>query len=155
VFGTDQQLGGVDRVDAALDALMRSRTIATERAGTGLSAFAQAVEQKGPVSLVLFAPSQPGPWLERAAAVARRKRLHAVVAVDGVYEARRPSWFRRLLAWTSPPAGTPAADLERVVRALSEAGASVSVLDRGSGQPLGAAHRRAMAKLELAGGVGS
>jgi hypothetical protein len=36
-----------------------------------------------------------------------------------------------------------------VVRALSEAGATVSVLDRGSGRALGAAHRRALAKLEL------
>jgi hypothetical protein len=150
VFGTDLQLGGVDRVDAALDALMRSRDAAVERAGAGLSAFVQAVEQKGPVSLVLFAPNRPGPWLERVVAVARRKRLHAVIAVDGVYEARHPSWWRRLLAFTSSPAGTLAADLERVVRVLSEAGASVSVLDRGTGQALGAAHRRAMAKLELA-----
>ena len=152
VFGTDQQVGGVDRVEEALAALMRSRTRAAlmeERGGDGLSAFVQNAEQKGPVSLVVFAPSRPGAWLERCAAVARRKRLHAVIAIDGVHEQARASWWRRLLALSAPPAGTLAADLERVVRVLSEAGASVSVLDRGSGQPLGAAHRKAMAKLEL------
>jgi hypothetical protein len=150
VFGTDLQLGGVERVDAALDALMRSREVGAERAGAGLSGFVQAAEQKGPVSLVVFAPSRPGPWLERAALAARRKRLHAVIAVDGVHQTRPASWWRRLLAFSSPPAGTPAADLERVVRVLSEAGASVSVLDRATGQALGAAHRQAMARLELA-----
>jgi hypothetical protein len=149
VFGTDQQLGGVDRLDAALDALMRSRAGDLERSAEGLSAFVHSVEQKGPVSLVLFAPSRPGAWLERAAAVARRKRLHALIAIDGVHDVPHPGWLRRVLAFSSPPPGTLAADLERVVRVLSEAGASVSVLDRGSGQPLGAAHRKAMAKLEL------
>jgi hypothetical protein len=148
VFGTDLQLGGVDRADAALDALMRSPEIG-DRAGEGLSAFVQTVERSGPVSLVLFAPNRPGAWLERTAAVARRRRLHVVIAIDGVHASARPSWWRRLLAFSSAPPGTFADDLEQVVRALSQAGANVSVLDRGSGRALGAAHRQAMAKLEL------
>jgi hypothetical protein len=148
VFGTDLQLGGVDRVDAALDALMRSREIG-ERAAEGLSAFVQSVERQGPVSLVLFAPSHPGPWLERTQAVARRRRVHVVIGIDGVHASARVSWWRRLLAYSVAPAGTFSEDLEHVVRALSEAGANVSVLDRGSGRALGAAHRRAMAKIEL------
>ena len=152
VFGTDQQVGGVERVEEALAALMTSRVQderSVARSAEGLSAFVQNAEHKGPVSLIVFAPSRPGPWLERCALVARRKRLHAVIAIDGVYERAGSRWWQRLLALDPPPQGTLAADLERVVRVLSEAGASVSVLDRGSGQALGAAHRRAMAKLEL------
>jgi hypothetical protein len=89
---------------------MRSPEIG-ERAGEGLSAFVQSVERSGPVSLVLFAPSRPGAWLERTAAVARRRRLHVVVAIDGVHASARPSWWRRLLAFSVAPPGTFSDDL--------------------------------------------
>jgi hypothetical protein len=152
VFGTDQDLAGTRRVGEALTALMRS-TAARDRAGEGLSAFVQRIERDGPVSVIVFAPSRPGPWLDRLALVARRRKLRVVIGTDGVHEQERRPRFARWLAGAltvaQRPSGTPARDLERVLRTLGLLGAEVIVLDRGSGRQLGRHDRRAM--LGLAG----
>src|SRR5262249_11239316 len=112
-------------------------------AGAGLSAFADNAERKGPVSLLVFAPSRPGAWLDRVATVARRRKLRVVIGVDGVYERDRPSLLRRMLAFHRVPEGTKLAELNEVLRTLGAVGVQVTVLDRGSGRVLGAADRRA------------
>jgi uncharacterized protein (DUF58 family) len=153
LFGTDDRPAGTDRVPEALDALMRSSE-ARARAGSGLSAFVQHAERSGPASLVVFAPSRDGDWVERVAAVARRRRLRVVIGTDGMYERARPSvWLRALSSWSAPE-GTPAAELEGVLRVLSQAGAEVVVLDRGSGRALGTSDRRAFSRLAVSGAWG-
>ena len=141
-FGTDEQLAGVSSIPEALEALMRSSALHA-RAGQGLAAFAESSERKGPVSLVVFAPSRPGAWLERVAAVARRRKLRVVIGVDGVYERERPSFLRRMLAFQRAPTGTKLAELNEVLRALGTASVQVTVIDRGSGRVLGSADRQA------------
>src|SRR5262249_51070283 len=84
-FRADAQIAGVTGIPEALDALIRSGGLHAN-AGAGLSAFAENAERKGPVSLVVFAPSRPGPWLERVATAARKRKLRVVIGVDGVYE---------------------------------------------------------------------
>jgi uncharacterized protein (DUF58 family) len=142
-FGTDDEVAGVSSVGEALAALMRSSR-ARGRGGEGLAAFLQRVEQKGPVSLVVFAPSRPGDWLERVASLARRRKLRVVIGTDGVYDRERPALLRRLLAFYSAPEGTGLVELDQVLRTLAQAGAEVTVLDRGSGRALGKADRRAL-----------
>jgi hypothetical protein len=142
-FGTDGELGGCGDVSAALDALVRSSR-ERERGGEGLFAFVRQVEQKGPASLLVFAPSRPGAWVERVASVARKRKLRVLIGVDGVYERKPQPLWQRLLALPASAEGTAAIELEEVLRLLGQAGAEVVVLDRGSGQRLGLQHRRAM-----------
>ena len=148
LFGTDERVAGTDDLGDALDALMRS-VDARGRGGEGLLGFVQTVERSGPASFVLFAPSRPGAWLERVAAITRLRRLRVVIGTDGVYERRRPALWRRMLAFYRPPEGTARSELEQVLRALGQAGAEVIVLDRGSGRPLGPAARQALSGLAL------
>jgi hypothetical protein len=142
LFATDLDLAGTDRVDVALDQLMRSTDV-RERAGEGLAAFFERTEREGPTSCLVFAPSRPGAWLDRLERAARRRKLRVVIGVDGVYQQARPHWLLRTLAFHTPPEGTWTADLEQVLRRLAGMGAEVTVLDRGSGQALSAAHRKA------------
>jgi hypothetical protein len=147
-FGTDLAPGGTDRVDEALAQLMESGSeLARARAGQGLAAFVQTCERSGPVSLVVFTPSQPGPWLDAVTAIARRRKLQVVIGTDGVRESTRAPLWRRLLAMPAPQPGTDLSQLEETVRALAVAGAAVSVIDRPSGRELGETERRAMRAL--------
>lgn len=152
IFGTDLDVAGQQHVGDALDSLMRSGSDAARScAGTGLWAFVERVEREGPASLLVFAPSRPGEWLQRVTASARRRKLRVVIGIDGVYERAEPRLWKRLLAFSTAPLGTAAVELDEVVRVLAQAGAEVTVLDRASGQELGAAHRRAMLKLATQG----
>lgn len=143
MFGTDRDPGGSAQVGEALAILMRS-TEGRPRAGEGLSAFVQRVERGGPVSVIVFAPSRPGPWIDHLAAVARRRKLRVVIGTDGLHgHAPLPRW-RRWLTAADRQAGTPQPELEQVLRALGHAGADAIVLDRGSGRQLAGADRRAL-----------
>jgi uncharacterized protein (DUF58 family) len=149
VFGADGgDAAGTSRVEEAL-ALVVGSIAARERGGAGLAAFVARAEREGPVSLVLFVPPEPGPWLARVIAVlARRRGARVVVAVDALAPVAVPPspWARlaRLLAVPRVQAGTSAERLEEVLRALTAAHAEVQVLDRASGRVLGEAQRRAM-----------
>lgn len=146
LFGTDRDVAGTDQVGEALAALMRSPE-AISHAGDGLSAFVQRAERGGPVSVIVFAPSRPGPWLDRLARVARRRKLRVVIGTDGVFaRAPLPRW-RRLLTWVDAPSGTSVPELEQVLRALAHVGAETLVLDRGSDRQLAGADRRALVNL--------
>ena len=120
------------------------------RRGQGLEAFLRRAEQAGPASAVIFAPPRPGPWLDHVvrATRARAARTRFVVATDGIdVGARAPLWRRLLLAQPARE-GTPADELDQVLRALATSRAEVIVLDRKSGRRLGDAHRAAMRRLE-------
>jgi uncharacterized protein (DUF58 family) len=145
VFATDVDVAGSERMDAALDALMRS-IAARERGGEGLAAFFERVEREGPASLLVFAPSRPGAWLAHVAAAARRRKLRVIIGVDGVHARARPPLLVRLLAFHEPTEGALAVELEEVQRTLAQAGAQVTVLDRGTGRALSAAHQQALAR---------
>jgi hypothetical protein len=82
--------------------------------------------------------------VERVAGVARKRKLHVVIGTDGVHERSRASLWHRLLTFQAPPAGTALEELEQVLRALGQAGAQVTVIDRGSGRVLRSADRRAL-----------
>jgi uncharacterized protein (DUF58 family) len=149
VFGADGgDATGTTRSDEAL-ALVVGSSAARERGGAGLAPFVARAEREGPVSLVLFVPPEPGPWLPRVLAVlARRRGARVVVAIDALAPVTAPSspWSLLARALTVPVAasGTPAERLEEVLRALTAARAEVQVLDRASGRVLGDAQRRAM-----------
>jgi hypothetical protein len=146
-FGTDLDAEGSGRLDAALGALMRSPRVG-DGGGAALASFAQSASRSGPVSLIIFAPAAPGAWLQHVATVARQHRPQVVIGVDGV-RARRPrALWSRLFSFADPDARSVAEDLDEVVRALSAAGARVSVIDRGSGRMLSEAHRAAMRAVE-------
>jgi hypothetical protein len=142
-FGTDLDVGGTARVDAALAALVTSVS-ARELGGVGLRPFLAQVEKQGPASVVVFAPAQPGPWLDLVISAAQRRQVRAVIGVDGVLTAIRRRWWARWLTVPAQPAGAPAAVLEQVLAKLGRAGVSVVVLDRGTGRPLGSLQRRAL-----------
>jgi len=147
-FGADGSTEDARRVDDAVRLVVRS-SAARAHGGAGLRAFLARAERNGPASAVVFAPPRPGAWLEPvlAAARLRRHRMRVVIGTDGVVaRAQLPLW-RRLLASSAEPEGTPADALDRVVRALASARADVVLFDRTTGRRLGEAHREAMRSL--------
>ncbi|HEX2678487.1 MAG TPA: DUF58 domain-containing protein [Polyangiales bacterium] len=143
VFGTDLSVAGTSQIDAALSALIASVN-ARELAGSGLAAFLAQVEKRGPASVIVFAPTEPGPWLDAVIAAARRRQLRVVIGVDGVaqHEARR--WWLRWLTVAAPVLGVSAAALEAVLNPLARASVAVTLLDRETGRQLGEQERRAL-----------
>jgi hypothetical protein len=149
IFGADGSVGEARDVPGALDRVVRSADVRGHAGGgaAGLSSFVARAEEKGPASLVLFVPAEPGPWIERAIAVLRLRasRSKVVVGVDGV-ELRPPRslWARALLRAEAPARSSSAEALEEVVQRLKGHAAEIVVVDRSSGRRLGDAHRRAM-----------
>jgi hypothetical protein len=82
--------------------------------------------------------------------MARGRALRVVIGVDGVRNQAQPPLWRRLLLQPVAPEGASASELERLVAELSALGASVAVLDRGSGRALSAAHLHATARAAAA-----
>ena len=144
VFGADGADGDASTVGDAVQLIVRS-SAARDRAGSGLASFVERAERKGPAALVVFAPPQPGDWLDRVIAVARRRPrgMRVVIAVDGLAAATRPTWWRRLLTVRPPPPGTPSDALDEVLRKLASARCDVILFDRPTGRLLGAPHRGA------------
>lgn len=149
VFGADGgDAAGTTRIDEAL-ALVVGSVEARARGGAGLAPFVARAEREGPVSLVLFVPPEPGPWLPRVLTVlGRRRGARVVVGIDALapVTVKASPWTRlaRVLAVPRARVGTPADRLEEVLRALASVRAEVQVLDRASGRVLGEAQRRAM-----------
>ncbi|HKP64780.1 MAG TPA: DUF58 domain-containing protein, partial [Polyangiales bacterium] len=143
VFGTDLTVAGTTRVDEALAHLVES-VHARDKQAQGLSAFLAQVESKGPASVLVFGPPVPGAWLSAVIRAASRRQLRAVIAVDGVADARvRPLWAR-LIARAAPVAGNEAQALDATLGILSRARIPVILLDRTTGRPLGERARRAL-----------
>jgi len=149
IFGADGSQGEARDVTGALERVVRSADVRASEGGgaAGLSTFVARAEEKGPASLVLFVPAEPGPWVERAIAVlrARASRSKVVIGVDGV-ELRPPRafWARALFRAPAPARASSAEALEEVVQRLKGHCSEIVVVDRSSGRRLGDAHRRAM-----------
>jgi hypothetical protein len=95
----------------------------------------------------VFAPAVVGEWLPHVEAAARARRLHVVIGTDGVDRAPRLSWWRRLLFSPARADALLVQQLDRVVTALSQAGCSVTVVDRVGGHVLGERHLAGMRDL--------
>jgi hypothetical protein len=148
-FGADGSAADTDRVDEAVEMIVRSAE-AREQGGAGLEPFVKRAERAGPASLVVFVPPRPGPWLAAVVATvkARAPRCRVVLTTDGVDAAPPPALWRRLLMVPGRGEGTPAAELDAVIAALASTRAEVIVLDRRSGRRLGARHRKALRSFE-------
>lgn len=150
VFGADGSATEATDVAGGIERIVRSADVAHAKDAQGaaaLAAFVERAEQKGPASLVLFLPAEPGPWLKRTLEVIRPRvsRTKVVIGVDGIdARAARPWWSRALLAEGATRRASPADALEEVVRALTAIGTDVVVVDRTNGRRLGDQHRKAM-----------
>lgn len=149
VFGADVDASGTGDPRRALDLIVRSPT-ARATAGESAEAFFERASRQGPVNAIVFVPPVSGPWLPLIQRVARARRLHAVIATDGVDRRVMPSWWRRLLFRPEPaPRHTPG-ELQQVVAALGAVGCSVTVVDRVGGHVLGERHLSGMRELAQA-----
>lgn len=111
----------------------------------GLAAFVEDAAKAEPIRIILFAPGRPGPWLERAASVAKRHRgsMSVVVVTDGVrdpVETHAPL-VRRLLKRPEQhdpetDAFTSAEALAEVARAFTGTGAEIVGVERPTGRTL-------------------
>lgn len=147
LLGADGTIGGVDTVEAALDAIVRSASVPEAQGAAGLAAFLQV---DGPIGrkAIVFVPARPGPWVERVVAASRitgpTAPLDLVVCTDGVVTPRA-RWLDRLLRTDPPLDPSPAVpasagELRQVLRALTKANARVVVVDRQAGKVFGDAH---------------
>lgn len=109
---------------------------ARDQAGAGLGGLLDRGEAHGLQACILFVPAEPGPWLERVAEqVARRPGpFRAIIGVDGIRSAARPSAVRRLFLSTEPVPGSSPDHVRAVCARLAAAGAEVSVVNRASGE---------------------
>ena len=78
----------------------------------------------------------------------RAPRSRLVVTTDGIDADPKPPLWRRMLMLPNSREGTPSAELEQVIAALSATRAEVIVLDRKTGRRLGKKHRAAMRAAE-------
>lgn len=148
VFGADGTAGEATEPGPALERVIRS--VAAHDAGArALKTFVERAERTGPAALVLFVPSEPGPWLDRVVDLLRRRtgRSKVVVATDALFVTRPRSWLDRLLFRPPERVGASVEGLDRVTRAIAATRVELVVVDRESGRRLGDAHRRAMAAL--------
>lgn len=144
VFGADGAARGTQRLADARDAIVRSAE-RRDQGGAELETFLRREERRGPMSLVLFAPPTPGPWVGRVQAALRSHRgpVRVVIGVDGLAPEDERTWWRRLLTRAPRQQRSSAAALDAVVEALRDPRVEIVVVDRSSGRVLGEAHRRA------------
>ncbi len=153
-FSADGASHDTDKRAEALALLVKSAR-ARSQAGRGLSGFLERQERKGPASVVVFAPAEPGPWIDAVLAAAKRRahRMRVILAVDGLrsVEATPLRKVARALSRRLPKEeATTRIALEAVLRALGGARCEVIVLDRPSGRRLGSAHLQAPAARQAA-----
>jgi hypothetical protein len=109
-----------------------------------LRAFLAQSDKRGPASVIVFVPAQPGAWLSTVIGVASRRQLRAVIGVDGVAEPKRRARWLTLLQTSLPVPGAHAVALEQVMTTLARARVQVTLLDRTTGRALGEMGRRAL-----------
>src|SRR5690606_25353572 len=136
VFGTDLAVTGTSRVDEALSELLLSVN-ARDLQGAGLQGFLAQADKRGPASVIVFGPPEPGPWLNVVTRAAGRRQLRVVIGVDGVAQRdERPRWLR-FFREEPRSLGARAAALDEVMLTLGRSRVLVTLLDRSSGRMLG------------------
>jgi hypothetical protein len=143
VFGTDLDLGGTSRVADALTQLVLS-VRARSLQGVGLAGFLNQVDKRGPASVIVFAPAEPGRWLDAVTRIASRRQLRVVIGVDGVVEVDERSRWLALFRSEAVVSGARSAALDQVMNTLGRARVQVTLLDRTSGRALSELGRRAL-----------
>jgi hypothetical protein len=109
-----------------------------------LAGFLAQVDKRGPASVIVFGPAEPGAWLDAVIRVAGRRQLRVVIGVDGVTEVKPRSRWLALLQTAPPRLGARAAALDQVMTSLGRARVPVTLLDRSTGRALGDLGRRAL-----------
>lgn len=143
IFGTDLAVSGTSRVDEALTELLAS-VRARDKQGAGLPGFLAQADKRGPASVIVFGPAEPGAWLSAVTRIAGRRQLRVVIGVDGVYEAKAPPRWLSLFRSEQAQHGARAAALDEVLLVLGRARVPVTLLDRSTGRLLGDIGRRAL-----------
>ncbi len=156
VLGADGNDGLAKTAPQALEVLAKSAHAAREQQGAGLSRFLSQASPGGTVSrAVVFVPATSGPWLDRVLAAVRARSspnqalspVEFVVCADGITRRPKPSLLARLAL--SPEgdgvAGQAhAADVAKVVAALSSSRSRVLIVDRLAGRVYAEGHQRAL-----------
>lgn len=116
-----------------------------DRGAAQLQRFVREAEKQGPAAVVIFAPPEPGVWLDRVVATLRARpgRCRVVIAVDGLARESERRWTR-VFAEPAPLAGASLQRLDAVLNVLGRERAEILVLDRRSGSVLSDAHRAAV-----------
>ncbi|MBN1655810.1 MAG: DUF58 domain-containing protein [Deltaproteobacteria bacterium] len=147
-FGSDADIDGAGEIGEALAILMRSSGARGQNAG-GIRAFLRRVEEQGPSSLIVFLPPRLSAWIEPILELAKTRRVHAVIGIDGMSIGKREPRWRRLISLPAPQVGTPAEQLQQTVQALKKGKCQITVLDRVSGRAIGEQHWRAGATISI------
>jgi hypothetical protein len=138
ILGADGSTATTSDVDDALRLLARSANTAATGHGAQLAPFLAGSPTEGR-RIILFAPSRPGPWLQKAVAAVRNCSgdVEFVVAFDALDRSDEdPRWKRWLFASQagssagSSQGSTRLDELRQVARALMDAGADVTLVDR-------------------------
>ena len=98
-----------------------------------------AFERAGPARIVVFAPCEKGPWLDRLLAVVRRSRqsVRVVIGVDGLARDEPRHLWRRVLMLPPKFHSSSVDALQEVLRILGQAQCEAMVFDRVTGRLLG------------------
>ncbi len=142
-FGADGGSAAVSDLSEALDAVARSGT--PEVTECGLSVFLEQVGREGFAYCVLFAPPQPGPWLDATLEACSRTslRIHVLIGVDGVApelergQKAAQKILRRLTLRNEAPDSPTRAELAAVVSTLSRVTPQILLVDRLAGRIIG------------------
>ena len=154
MFGTDLAISGTSRLDEALAALVASSDPRARSAGgVGLAGFLAQADKRGPASVIVFGPAEPGPWLDAVARVAGRRQLRVVIGVDGVARERTAPRWLELFRSQERALGAQAELLDQVMIALGRARVQVTLLDRTTGRVLNELGRRALFRTAAASGA--
>ena len=133
-FGADGSSVVADSLGAALELLVAS--VQAPSQANGLRPFVERIERGGPCTQIIFAPPEPGRWIDEVAALARRRpgRMRVLVGVDGIAPPGRRRWWHGLLVATRDSRTVAGERVRAVVEALGKAHCRVTVVDRLSGR---------------------
>jgi len=143
VFGSDLAIAGTSDLEEALTEVMRS-VEARDRSGHGLSPFLEEVEKQGPASLIIFAPPVAGEWIGQVLSIARFRKVHIVIGLDGIGSERKRSLWERIVHLPETQTSISQSQLNLLISKLKHSNCHVTVLDRFSGRSLSDAHLRAL-----------
>jgi hypothetical protein len=169
VLGADGAPDAAKSREEAMDVLMMSGRADPSQGGEGLAAFLKRHAADPSTRVVLFTPPSPGPWLDRTAAALKSrgsgrggaaqsgKGVDALVCIDGMTRKTAARRLARLLFLPETPgerergarhaatATTPSpADVAKVLKALTTAGAGVTLADRRAGRTYTGPAQRAL-----------